>query len=71
MPKLLTPDEAAEEIGVGRRQVEDWIRRADDPLPSLLMGEARTHRRIIAEAIDSWLESEAARQQQQINRRIA
>jgi excisionase family DNA binding protein len=64
MTKLLTPDEAAEIIGVGRRQIEEWIRRADDPLPSLSTGEAGSHRRIIADQIDAWLVREAERQQQ-------
>jgi excisionase family DNA binding protein len=76
MSKLLTPDEAAETIGVGRRQVEEWIRRADEPLPSLSTGEAGSHRRIIADQIDPWLVREAERQQQasqemQGKRRIA
>lgn len=59
--KLLTPKEAADQIGVSLTTVKTWINRTDEPLPSIIVGDTGTHRRIVAEMINPWLELEAAR----------
>lgn len=57
--KLLTPKETAELIGVSVTTIKVWIHRADDPLPSVTIGDSGTHRRVVAELIQPWLEQQA------------
>lgn len=59
--QLLTPMEAAKEIGVSLKTVQGWIRRAHDPLPSVAVGASGKHRRVLADMIFPWLEAEAER----------
>lgn len=59
--KLLTPKEAAEQIGVSLNTIKTWISRADEPLPSIIVGDTGSHRRIVAELVTPWLENEAQR----------
>lgn len=61
MTQLISPQQAADQIGVSIHQVYAWIRRADDPLPSLTVGQTGKFRKVIAEAIGPWLEAEATR----------
>lgn len=61
MPYLISPKAAADQIGVGVHVVKAWTRRADDPLPSVVVGDSGKHRKIIADLIDEWLERQATR----------
>ena len=63
MPQLLSPQDAAEFISASLAQVYVWMRRADDPLPSVPVGKSGKHRRVIAEQIQPWLDREARRDQ--------
>jgi excisionase family DNA binding protein len=57
--QLITPKEAAEQIGVSLTTVKTWLNRANDPLPSIVVGDAGTHRRVVADLIQPWLEQQA------------
>lgn len=57
--KLITPKEAAAQIGVSLTTIKTWINRANDPLPSVAVGETGSHRRVVAELIQPWLEQQA------------
>lgn len=57
--KLITPKEAAAQIGVSLTTIKTWINRANDPLPSVTVGETGSHRRVVAELIQPWLEQQA------------
>lgn len=59
--QLITPAEAAKRIGVSHNTVRSWIRRAENPLPSVVVGQSGRNRKVITEAITPWLEAEAAR----------
>lgn len=61
MEALISPAEAAKRIGVSHRMVRTWIHRANEPLPSVVVGDSGNHRRVIASQIDAWLIAEAAR----------
>ena len=61
MRQLLTPRQAAKEIGSNLEQVYVWMRRLDDPLPSVSVGASGRHRRVVAEQIGPWLAREAER----------
>ena len=61
MAKLVSPPEAARLIGVHPEQVREWMRREDDPLPSVPVGSTSKHRRVIADTIPDWLAREADR----------
>jgi len=63
VPQLLSPRDAAEFIGANLGQVYVWMRRADDPLPSVPVGNSGKHRKVIAEQIQPWLDREAQRAQ--------
>jgi hypothetical protein len=69
MPKLLSPRQAAQIIGTNVAQIKTWARRAEDPLPSVLVGESGKFRKIIAEEIPAWLAREAERGRAQAARR--
>lgn len=58
---LLTPKEAAEQLGVSVTTVKTWMHRADNPLPSIEVGASGKHRRVVAEHIDGWLFDETSR----------
>jgi excisionase family DNA binding protein len=60
--KLLTPKEAAEQIGVSLSTVKAWISREDEPMPSIIVGDTGSHRRIVADLVQPWLENEVQRQ---------
>lgn len=59
--RLLTPKQAAEQLGVSADTVRAWISRTDNPLPTVVVGSSGTHRRIVADQIGPWLEAEATR----------
>lgn len=61
MTKLVSPPEAARILGVHPEQVREWMRRADDPLPSVPVGSTGKHRRVVADSIPDWLARESAR----------
>lgn len=59
MQALVSPAEAARRIGVSHATVRCWIRRADNPLPSVIVGASGRNRKVIVSEIDQWLSSEA------------
>lgn len=61
MSELLSAPEVARHVGVSIHQVKAWMRRADDPLPSVAVGTSGRVRKILREQIAPWLECEAAR----------
>lgn len=61
MQALLLPREAAERIGVSIATVKAWMRRADHPLPSIIVGRSGRNLKVIASEIEPWLAAEAAR----------
>jgi transposase len=61
MSEVLSAPEAARLIGVSVQQVKAWMRRADDPLPSVAVGTSGRVRKVLAEQIAPWLGREAAR----------
>lgn len=61
--KLLNRREAAERIGVSVTTVETWMRRADNPIPTMQVGASGRHLRVVADQIDPWLAAEAERNQ--------
>jgi transposase len=61
MTEVLSAPQAARLIGVSVSQVKAWMRRADDPLPSVSVGTSGRVRKVIAEQIAPWLGREAAR----------
>lgn len=63
MTELLSPPEAARLIGTNVAQVKEWIRRADDPLPSISVGKSGKFRKVLREQIPAWLAREAGRPQ--------
>ena len=50
MTEVLSAPEAARLIGVSIHQVKAWMRRADDPLPSVLVGTSGRVRKVLARA---------------------
>jgi len=62
MPKLLSRPMVAKMLGVSRDNVRQWTRRADDPLPTVLVGKSGTRRKVIASEIDPWLARQAERE---------
>ncbi len=63
MTELLSPPEAARLIGTNIAQVKEWMRRADDPLPSIPVGKSGKFRKVLREQIPAWLAREAGRPQ--------
>ena len=63
MTELLSPPEAARLIGTTIAQVKEWMRRADDPLPSIPVGKSGKFRKVLREQIPEWLAREAGRPQ--------
>ena len=61
MTELLSPPEAARLIGTNVAQVKEWMRRADDPLPSVPVGKSGKFRKVLRDQIPAWLAREAAR----------
>ena len=61
MSELLSAPEVARRIGVSIHQVKAWMRRADDPLPSVPVGKSGKFRKVLREQVASWLEREASR----------
>lgn len=59
--QLISPQEAASQIGVSVHTVKVWIRRAADPLPSVDVGQSGKFRKVIAAEIAPWLSAEASR----------
>lgn len=60
-PQLIYAHEAAERIGVSTTTVKAWMRRAQNPLPSVQVGRTGRIHKVIADEIDAWLAAEAAR----------
>lgn len=62
MTELVTAEEAAAIIGhVNAHKVREWMRRADNPLPSVPKGRAGKYRLVIRSEIDAWLKTEFER----------
>lgn len=61
MNDLISPAAAAKRIGVSLATVYAWVRRAEDPLPSVPVGETGRNVKVVASAIEPWLVAEAAR----------
>jgi hypothetical protein len=61
MTELLSPPDAARLIGTNVAQVKEWMRRGDDPLPSILVGKSGKFRKVLRDQIPEWLAREAAR----------
>ena len=61
MSELLSAPEVARLIGVSIHQVKAWMRRADDPLPSVAVGTSGRVRKVLAEQVTPWQGREAAR----------
>lgn len=59
--QLMTPRQAADEVGVSLATIKTWMKRQTDPLPSVVVGAAGTHRRVLGDMLRPWLEAEAAR----------
>lgn len=60
-PQLIYAHEAAERIGVSTTTVKAWMRRRENPLPSVQVGATGRVHKVIADEIDAWLAAEAAR----------
>lgn len=60
-PQLIYAHEAAERIGVSTTTVKAWMRRRENPLPSVQVGATGRVHKVMADQIDAWLEAEAAR----------
>jgi hypothetical protein len=73
MSELLTAAEAADIIGVTASRVREFMRRSDDPLPSILVTEGGSRRLVVADGIKPWLLRQAERDkpQQRGPRRLA
>jgi hypothetical protein len=65
MSELVTAAEAAELIGVSVYRVREFMRRADDPLPSIRVVEGGSRRLVISEEIKPWLRRQAERDRPQ------
>jgi hypothetical protein len=61
MTELLSPPEAARVMGVSTHQIKEWMRRADDPLPSVPVGKSGKFRKVLRDQVTAWLEREASR----------
>ena len=61
MEQLISAKEAAARVGVSVATIKAWMRRAENPLPSIQVGTSGSHRRIVAGQIDPWLTAEASR----------
>lgn len=61
MQQLISPREAAERIGVSVATIKAWIRRKDQPLPAVVVGESGKFLKVVAAEIDPWLAAEAQR----------
>jgi transposase len=61
MQALLSPQQAAEQIGVSVATVKTWMRRASEPLPSVQVGNSGKFRKVVAAEVPAWLAAEAAR----------
>lgn len=69
MSELVTAAEAAEIIGVSVNRVREFMRRADDPLPSMRLVEGGTRRRVVLEEIKPWVKRQAERDRPEQGRR--
>jgi hypothetical protein len=61
MTELLSPPQAARLIGTTVAQVKEWMRRGDQPLPSVPIGKSGKFRKVLRDQIPTWLEQEAER----------
>lgn len=61
MEALATAREVAESLGVSVRVVREWMRRANDPLPSVVVGSSGRFAKVIAAEVPGWLAAEAER----------
>ena len=61
MAELVTAAEAAKTIGVSVNRVREFMRRANDPLPSIRVVEGGLRRLIVSEEIKPWLRRQAER----------
>ena len=50
MKELLSPPEAARLIGTHVEQVKKWMRRGDDPLPSVPVGDSGRRKVLLAKS---------------------
>lgn len=68
MAELLSPPEAARLIGTNVAQVKEWMRRVDDPLPSVPVGKSGKFRKVLRDQVTTWLEREASRGAPRVSR---
>ncbi|MDI9600124.1 MAG: helix-turn-helix domain-containing protein [Acidobacteriota bacterium] len=61
MAELVTAAEAAEILGVSVHRVREFMRRAEDPLPSIRRVEGGSRRLVVFEEIRPWLRRQAER----------
>lgn len=61
MTQLISPADAAKRMGVSLGMVYVWMRRADNPLPSVTVGRTGRNAKVVSAEIDNWLADEAAR----------
>lgn len=59
MQALISPAQAAQRIGVSHATIRGWMRRAVNPLPSVIVGSSGRNRKVIVAEIDAWLANEA------------
>ena len=57
--RLLSIAETARRLGIGQETVTEWVRRSEDPLPSIPVGESGKFVRIIEGQIEPWLTRQA------------
>jgi len=60
-PQLFTATQVATRLGVSIGTVQGWIRRDENPLPSVQVGDSGRVRKVLVAEIDSWLKAEAER----------
>lgn len=61
MTQLISPAQAAKRMGVSLGMVYTWMRRAENPLPSVPVGKSGRNAKVVASQIDEWLAAEAER----------
>ena len=61
MKELISPQEAANRIGVSVRTIKVWMTKPDHPLPSIQVGPSGSHFRILTSEIEPWIKAEASK----------
>ena len=64
-PKLLSIPKAADVLGVHSGTVREWVLRAVDPLPSVVLGKGDgkfVRRAVVMSEVDGWLARQAKKE---------